>query len=32
VAFIVVVPKIVNVEVPGTDWSALAEMSVPDAS
>lgn len=26
------VPKIVNVEVPGTDWSALAEMSVPDAS
>jgi hypothetical protein len=24
------IPEIVNVEVPGTDWSKLAEMSVPD--
>jgi quinol monooxygenase YgiN len=23
------VPEIVNVEVPGTDWSKLAEMSIP---
>lgn len=26
------VPEIVNVEVPGTEWSRLAEMSVPDGS
>jgi quinol monooxygenase YgiN len=26
------IPEIVNVEVPGTDWSKLAEMSVPDSS
>jgi quinol monooxygenase YgiN len=26
------VPDIVNVEVPGTEWSKLAEMSVPDSS
>lgn len=25
-------PDIVNVEVPGTDWSKLAELSVPDGS
>ena len=25
-------PDIVNVEVPGTEWSELAEMSVPDGS
>jgi hypothetical protein len=25
------VPQIVNVEVPGTDWSRLAEMALPDA-
>jgi quinol monooxygenase YgiN len=25
-------PDIVNVEVPGTEWSKLAEMSVPDSS
>jgi quinol monooxygenase YgiN len=26
------IPEIVNVEVPGTDWSKLAEMSVPDTN
>jgi len=26
------VPRIVNVEVPGTDWSRLAEMELPDGS
>jgi quinol monooxygenase YgiN len=26
------VPRIVNVEVPGTDWSALAEIAVPDGA
>ena len=26
------VPDIVNVEVPGTEWSKLAEMSVPEGS
>lgn len=26
------VPDIVNVEVPGTEWSKLAEMSLPDSS
>jgi quinol monooxygenase YgiN len=25
-------PDIVNVEVPGTDWSKLTELSVPDSS
>jgi quinol monooxygenase YgiN len=29
-AFLTAVPKIVNVEVPGTDWSELGEMAVPD--
>jgi hypothetical protein len=23
-------PDVVNVEIPGTEWSALAEMAVPD--
>lgn len=26
------IPQIVNVEVPGTDWSRLAEMAVPDSA
>lgn len=26
------VPEIVNIEVPGTEWSKLGEMSVPDTS
>jgi len=29
-SLLVEVPDIINVEVPGTDWSKLAEMSVPD--
>jgi quinol monooxygenase YgiN len=29
-AFLVATPEIVNVEVPGTEWSALAEMARPD--
>ena len=28
-ALLVKTPQIINVEVPGTDWSALAEISVP---
>ena len=24
------VPEIINVEVPGTSWAQLAEMSIPD--
>ena len=31
-ALLVRTPDIVNVEVPGTDWSRLAEMSVPDST
>jgi quinol monooxygenase YgiN len=31
-AMLVRTPDIVNVEVPGTEWSRLAEMSVPDGS
>jgi len=30
-SMLVEVPDIVNVEVPGTDWSKLAEMSLPDS-
>ncbi len=29
-AFLVATPEIVNVEVPGTEWSQLAEMAIPD--
>lgn len=31
-ALLATVPEIVNVEVPGTEWSKLAEMSIPDRS
>ena len=31
-AYLVKTPEVVNVEVPGDDWSVLAEMTVPDAS
>jgi quinol monooxygenase YgiN len=30
-AMLASIPQIVNVEVPGTDWSQLAEMAVPEA-
>jgi quinol monooxygenase YgiN len=29
-AFLAETPEIVNVEVPGTEWSQLAEMALPD--
>jgi quinol monooxygenase YgiN len=29
-AFLAAIPEIVNVEVPGTEWSRLAEMALPD--
>jgi quinol monooxygenase YgiN len=29
-AFLAEVPEIVNVELPGTEWSRLAEMALPD--
>ena len=28
--FLALIPEIVNVEVPGTEWSELAEMALPD--
>ena len=30
-SLLVETPQIVNVEVPGTDWAKMAEMSVPDS-
>ena len=29
-ALLVETPQVINVEVPGTDWSVLGEMTVPD--
>jgi quinol monooxygenase YgiN len=29
-AFLAAIPEIVNVEIPGTEWSQLVEMALPD--
>lgn len=31
-ALLVETPQVINVEVPGTEWSPLTEMSVPDSN